>query len=303
LLELFWHITFVLLVAASFFYVTALVITLAGSGLNSSRVIYWCVSLSLQAILDGTLAVVVRQSYFRVSAQGWLSRRGGKVGAAAIVAALVGGQDPSQVLKKASALFRAVKCDQVTREMMSDNKPNPALHALSRSARLGSVDAFLSHSWHDPSDAKWEAIQNWRASFKLAHHREPLLWIDKFCIDQTNINDNLLCLPVFLSGCKRLLVLAGDTYLTRLWCIVELFVFLQMGGSPGDIRLRDLEDVHEQVATFDANMATCFDPDDKQHLLSIVEAGSDGMDTFNAQVQGILLDALAGGASGGTPRP
>ena len=107
-------------------------------------------------------------------------------------------------------------------------------------------------------------------------------------------------------GCqlqRHMLVVAGDTYLTRLWCIVELFVFLQMGGSMDDIRLWPLGDVHQKVVNFDANTATCFDPHDKQHLLSIVEAGSDGMDTFNTQVQGILLDALAGGASGGTPRP
>ena len=37
------------------------------------------------------------------------------------------------------------------------------------------------------------------------------------CIDQANIVASLACLPVFLSGCNELLVLAGSTYSTRLW--------------------------------------------------------------------------------------
>jgi hypothetical protein len=37
-----------------------------------------------------------------------------------------------------------------------------------------------------------------------------------------------MCLPVFLSGCSTLLVLYSDTYLSRLWCVTEIFVFLQV---------------------------------------------------------------------------
>lgn len=32
-----------------------------------------------------------------------------------------------------------------------------------------------------------EALQQWRAAFKAQHQREPRLWIDKYCIDQTDI--------------------------------------------------------------------------------------------------------------------
>ena len=45
----------------------------------------------------------------------------------------------------------------------------------------------------------------------------PLLWVDKACIDQTAIEENLASLPIFLAGCRQLLVLAGETYATRLW--------------------------------------------------------------------------------------
>ena len=46
------------------------------------------------------------------------------------------------------------------------------------------------------------------------HHTAPLPL--SHSIDQTNIDASLLCLPVFLASCQRLLVLAGTTYTTRM---------------------------------------------------------------------------------------
>ena len=43
--------------------------------------------------------------------------------------------------------------------------------------------------------------------------------------------------PVYLASCKQLLVLAGDTYTTRLWCVMELFVYLIMGGKEDNIEV------------------------------------------------------------------
>ena len=37
------------------------------------------------------------------------------------------------------------------------------------------------------------------------------------CIDQSNIEASLAVLPIFLAGCKYLLILPGHTYATRLW--------------------------------------------------------------------------------------
>ena len=48
---------------------------------------------------------------------------------------------------------------------------------------------------------------------------------DKACIDQNNIQQSLACLPVFLAGCQTLLVVAGPTYCSSLWCVMELFTF------------------------------------------------------------------------------
>ena len=55
--------------------------------------------------------------------------------------------------------------------------------------------------------------------------KEVTLWLDKACIDQNNIQQSLACLPIFLAGCQTLLVVAGPTYCSRLWCVMELFTF------------------------------------------------------------------------------
>ena len=47
----------------------------------------------------------------------------------------------------------------------------------------------------------------------LRHNTPPT---PSYSIDQTNIDASLLCLPVFLASCQRLLVLAGTTYTTRM---------------------------------------------------------------------------------------
>ena len=91
--------------------------------------------------------------------------------------------------------------------------PAPLLDSL----KLYRAWAFVRH---DNAEMKWVTIQDWRKKFKERNGgREPTLWIDKFCLDQENISKSLVCLPVFLAGCKTLLVVPGPTYTQRLWCI------------------------------------------------------------------------------------
>ena len=42
-------------------------------------------------------------------------------------------------------------------------------------------------------------------------------WFDKVCLDQNAINDSLKALPVYLTSCNAMLVVAGSTYINRLW--------------------------------------------------------------------------------------
>merc|ERR1719150_3471016 len=124
--------------------------------------------------------------------------------------------------------FRGVHLKDLTFDDLEDNEPNPALFERTFPIEYPTCDAFISHSWHDDAQEKWAALQEWRSRFLADNGREPVLWIDKCCIDQEDIVASLRCLPIFLRGCQRLVVFLGETYLTRLWCIMELFTFAYM---------------------------------------------------------------------------
>ena len=137
----------------------------------------------------------------------------------------------------------------------------PTLHARTVPAAMGQVTAFLSHSWSDEREApgaKHALVSRWAKRRQETTGVEPTLWLvalervelapslhtprvhrarpffhtyrshitqDKACIDQNNIEQSLACWPVFLAGCQTLLVVAGPTYCSRLWCAMELFTF------------------------------------------------------------------------------
>ncbi|KAG8465492.1 hypothetical protein KFE25_002799 [Diacronema lutheri] len=192
----------------------------------------------------------------------------------------------------------------------------------SQRAALGGVDAFVSHSWHDDPVDKWEALQAWRAEFLAAHKREPHIWFDRCCIDQADITAQLPSLPVYLAGCNTLLVLLGPTYLQRLWCVVELFVFYQTHlpeppegrthfvtlrdrsadarspPSPGapDERGRALREVEATRCTvlsaarqFDVREASATLADDQARLLAVIEGSGEGFDEFNAWTRSLVI--------------
>jgi len=248
---------------------------------------------------------------FRNRVQARLAHRGESVQMAVAIAKLIGGRNIDNVLKVACSNFRCVTCDVITEDMLRDSQPDPTLFELSMPAKIGEVDAFISHSWSDDPDAKWAALQQWRQAFRGSHAREPTVWIDKLCIDQTAIDENLLCLPVFVAGSKKLVVLSGSTYLHRLWCVMEIFTFIQMGGSLENLELwaldesppaptasgntyRRMDSVRKMrnfFADFDANRSSCYLATDRDRLFSIVEAGCGGLDKFNQEVRTMLLKA------------
>eukprot|EP00947_MAST-08B_sp_MAST-8B-sp1_P006083 g6083.t1 len=191
---------------------------------------------------------------------------------------------------------------------MANNKPNPSLFARTEAATLGSVDAFISHSWSDDAPAKWVALQRWRSAFKQKHNREPTVWIDKCCIDQQDIDTQLRCLPVFLAGCRCLVAFVGETYISRMWCIMELFVYLQMRASTstkkeliavvpreGQGPEGTPQSVDESIAVltnkfkaFDCDQCQCYGEETRQRLLAIVEAGFGTRNNFSINIQSML---------------
>jgi hypothetical protein len=187
--------------------------------------------------------------------------------------------------------------DQITLEVMADNAPNPAHSSLSVPCSLGQCDVFLSHSWHDDHQAKWREMESWREVFFSKYGRQPSVWFDKTCINQSRISEDLRCLPIFLQGCSRLVVLCGPTYLSRLWCIMELFTYDHMGGIIEDIDVvpiireghhqEDSEKIRRSFETFDVRNCECFNKEDKERMLTIIDVAYGSMDGFNDAVRKI----------------
>jgi hypothetical protein len=118
----------------------------------------------------------------------------------------------------------------------------------------------------------------------------PTVWVTQFCIDQANITSSLKCLPVFLCSCRHFIIASGPTYFGRLWCVMEVFVFLQVGGIPKRMRVygADLD-----FANFEARKAECYVAEDKERLLAVVEAGFGTLDAFTSEVRALAAEGVA----------
>ena len=101
-----------------------------------------------------------------------------KTAAAAGVTALLGDCDPSHALKEAAERLRCIRLSKLTRAEVANNQPLPELFTRTERSKIGGIDAFVSHSWHDDPDGKWEALSAWCAAFEAEHGREPRLWFD-----------------------------------------------------------------------------------------------------------------------------
>jgi len=229
-----------------------------------------------------------------------VERRTSKIAAAGI-AGLAGRCPPKQLLYEAVHRFRVVRVADLSFEDIKDNSPSPALLHCTTTARLGECDAFVSHSWHDDAQAKWTALQSWRRAHLARTGKEPWIWFDKCCIDQTNIQRDLRCLPIFLSGCRQMVVLCGPTYFSRLWCIIELFTYVHIGRHADSIEIRPVwragvfQDQDKRAAEaslehFDAAQCTCSRPEDKRKMLSVICAAFGDLNSFNEVVHSMFQD-------------
>merc|ERR1712110_590300 len=153
--------------------------------------------------------------------------------ASAGIASLVGNCSVEDALAQAKQRFRRIRFDLIAKiDLFTSPTAEAApqnLYDRTEHAGLGDCDAFISQSWHDDLDAKWAALQQWSNAFFEEHGREPYVWLDKLCVNQTDITEDLRGLPIFLNGCRETVLCFGATYLTRLWCVVELFAFVHMG--------------------------------------------------------------------------
>ena len=232
---------------------------------------------------------------------GSLGAKGSQQQQAASIAALVGGVNPMMALANAETRFRILPLDSLTQNDLTDSK-DTGLNKRTKSSKLGECDAFMSHAWCDDGVAKYASLQEWAKPYMERGQGMPSIWLDKACIDQANIDASLASLPVFLSGCKTLLILPGPGYTSRLWCVMEVFTYLRTGGTRERIVSRPLAGSNaltEAFAKFDAAKAKCYHAKDRQKLLAVIEAGFGDLIPFNAAVR----ELLAGETTAVTKRP
>lgn len=162
-----------------------------------------------------------------------------------------------------------------------------SLRQRTRLVDLGEAGVFCSHSWHDDGEARWHALHSWMAEFKQTVGRPPAVWCDIACIDQQQVHESLAALPLYLAGCHRLLALTGPSFVTRLWCIMELYTFIMMGASLDRVIVLPIGDqtmarTLQSFSEFDVVHADCYQYRDKQHLLAIIESGFGSFAAFDS---------------------
>jgi hypothetical protein len=141
-----------------------------------------------------------------------------------MAALLADDEDIGAMISEASLLFRGIPFSKLSAEVFRSSKATPEEFALSHPCKLNAVDFFISHSWSDDHEQKYANICVAAAEFERKHGREPIMWLDKVCLDLSaesglGVESALKYLPVFVLGCRRLLIVAGNTYYDRLWCV------------------------------------------------------------------------------------
>ena len=239
---------------------------------------------------------------FIVGLFGGCGTRANDSSAAAVVQTMVSG-DAVEALRSAHARLYTIKMSSLEPKDMANNQDS-GLFSKTQKAAPSDCDAFLSHSWRDDADSKWQRMLEFRAEFEAKNDgREPQCWLDKACIDQAgDINAALRALPVFLMCSKYFVVFAGKTYTRRMWCVVELFTFVRSNGNLDSIVLKPLDqsDAEDAIATFDIGKADCYLREDKQRMRAIVESCYGSYQTFNTAVRSILHAKMSGTDASGT---
>jgi len=140
------------------------------------------------------------------------------------------------------------------------------------------------------------------------------VWLDKYCIDQSDKITDLRSLPLFLGGCKELVVLCGPSLLDRMWCVLELCMFGQMGSGPRAVTvlpvLREGHLATDKLAmrtamyAFDVKNCQCSDSGDAGWIMGLLMDAFGNRANINKAVQKLVLGAegVRGAGAAGSPR-
>ena len=71
-------------------------------------------------------------------------------------------------------------------------------------------------------------MSRWCEGFRQQYNRAPKWGLDKVRISQADIRRDRQRSPIFFAACNTLVVCGSLSYTQRLWCCVELFVYVKM---------------------------------------------------------------------------
>merc|ERR1719230_1851310 len=97
--------------------------------------------------------------------------------------------EPERAISFSQESFLGVRCSDVSVDDLQFARQQPSwrgaasLPSLSFSAEFGKVDAFVSHTWNDNHEQRHAALTEWAESFRAREGREPIIWIDKACLN------------------------------------------------------------------------------------------------------------------------
>ena len=257
-------------------------------GSGSGAVLVLCM---IESLAFGKFSLT--ESWWKGS-QEWLAQWGTVTDAMA-VAALVsrGGETLEDVMNNAKAKLRCIPFSSMDISDFNFTPHSSGLphvkYAKSVHCSPRDIDLFVSHSWRDPPLAKWDALVAYCEKFSREHNREPKIWIDCYCVDPGSKPEPQYH-PIFLMASNRLVVLMGPTYMTRMWCLMELFMFVEAGGATSSsIDVLAIAGCTFSAADTDANFASydCSSESDTSAMAKVVEACGSATN-FNHRLREIL---------------
>lgn len=223
--------------------------------------------------------------------------------------------DPTALVKIGTSSLRCIDFTSVTKDLIVRSpRESPVsthhgqdvddgFHAKSRKCKPGEIDWFISHSWNDNPHEKWKMLKAAAERFYDAEGRWPVLWLDKVCLNQRNIELSLKLLPIYVLASKQVLVLAGDSYITRIWCIWEIYTLFAVSDGKPKIQIEAFSNnepdhvecepalmiLKTRLENFEISNCNCYDPNEESKILAAVSASPGGAASFNNTVRALSL--------------
>jgi hypothetical protein len=140
------------------------------------------------------------------------------------------------------------------------------------------IDFFVSHSWSDCPVEKCKLLRSFCKNLTSKYGEELTLWLDKVCINQLSMGESLAVLPINIAFSKKILIILSRSYMTRLWCVWELFCVVAFCHKELAVdRIKILyyseltkADVTCMLLEFDIDKAHCFDPNEELKLRNLI---------------------------------